>query len=184
MKEGRFSFSEMLVLSVFNIFAERNNFELIRMKPPYEGATGAYCSIRANARQLIDTKEDFVVELDILLRIVKKVEVLSNGNVKYSPPVSNYNWLVEEHDGKPALFVLNLSRPEPQNIILSEDNIDNLKRSFGQRMLDGPYYWKCFTGLPPTENKSNIAVQIPATNLLGINSLFEIMQRLALKESI
>lgn len=101
----------------------------------------------------------------------------TQNSIKYPLPVKNYNVLRNEKALPTApviLIVVLVPREVKDWINISEEKI--IMKKCG--------YWASLKGMPPTQNQTNVTVELPRVNLLTPDSLTQIMEKIGREEEL
>jgi hypothetical protein len=88
--------------------------------------------------------------------------------VKYNLEVKNYNDLIDEEIGTPRILIL---------YMLPQDKKKWINVNFDGMLLKGPAWWCILNGEPASSNLHTKTIRIPRSQLLTIDSLTELMNK-------
>lgn len=102
-------------------------------------------------------------------------EVLDENYLKYPLRIKNYEELRVPKQYPPLILV----------VVLVPDNVNDwLHQSEDELCLRRCGYWISLAGETPTQNQETVTISIPRKNILTINTLKSLMQRIARGENL
>jgi hypothetical protein len=113
--------------------------------------------------------------LDVQVKCTSR-DVIDSNNLRYPLDIKNYEELRNDYpDDDPLILV----------VVLVPDNVDDwLHQSETELCLQHCAYWVSLRGQPATENQTTVTVYLPRQNIFTVNTLKNLMQRIATGESI
>jgi hypothetical protein len=103
-------------------------------------------------------------------------DVLDGDNLRYPLEIKNYEELRNDYPEDDPLILV---------VVLVPDKVDDwLHQSETELCLKHCAYWVSLRGQPAIENQTTVTVYLPRQNIFTVNTLKNLMQRIAAGESI
>lgn len=113
--------------------------------------------------------------LDVQVKCTSR-DVLDGDNLRYPLEIKNYEELRNDYPEDDPLILV---------VVLVPDKVDDwLHQSETELCLKHCAYWVSLRGQPAIENQTTVTVYLPRQNIFTVNTLKNLMQRIAAGESI
>lgn len=96
-------------------------------------------------------------------------------SIKFPLPIKNYKRLIHNNPLVLQLLIL---------VLVPTDINEWIKISEEETLLKKCGYWQSLKGMPPSENRSKVTIDIPRKNLLTPSNLSKIMQKISNGEEL
>ena len=114
---------------------------------------------------------------DAQVKCTSSTDIIKENSINFPLPVNNYNILRSEKALATAPVILIV-------VLVPEEVRDWMSVSEQQIVLKKTAYWASLKGMPATNNRNTVTVELPRINLLTPDNLTQIMEKIAQGEEL